>query len=90
TDSFYPFILNSQSSPYYAEHIYEDKNGNIWLRDHYNITRYNKETQSFKTYNSGDYGFRSVTMTMTEEGEPIFADASSLFAYHPEPDNFNR
>ena len=90
TDSFYPFILDSQSSPYYAEHIYEDKNGNIWLRDHYNITRYNKETQSFKTYNSGDYGFRSVTMTMTEEGEPIFADASSLFAYQPEPDNFNR
>ncbi|MDR1225028.1 MAG: response regulator [Tannerella sp.] len=90
TDSFYPFILESQSSPYFAEHVCEDKSGNLWLRDHFNITRYNRETRSFKTYHSGEYGFRSVTMTMTEEGTPVFADASSLYAYHPESDHFDR
>ncbi|MDR0393908.1 MAG: response regulator [Tannerella sp.] len=90
TGFFHPFIPDTQSAPYFAEQICEDKSGNIWLRDYFKITRYHKETNAFRTYHSDEYNFRSVTMTMTEEGIPVFADASALFVYDPESDDFDR
>ena len=90
TDSFHPFALDAQSSPYYAEQMYEDGNGVLWLRDHFHITRYDMKSKSFKTFHSDEYGFRSVTMTMTTDGVPVFADALSVFIYNPERENFDK
>ncbi|MDL2305650.1 response regulator [Bacteroides sp. OttesenSCG-928-D19] len=90
TDSFHPFHLDAQASPYYAEQIVEDGNGILWLRNHLTITRYDLKSKSFKTYPSDAYGFRSVTMTLTADGVPVFADALSVFVYNPERDDFDR
>ena len=79
TDSFHPFALDSQSEPYYAEHVYEDKNGSLWLRNHLNIVRYDTRNNSFKIFSSDEHGFRSVDMCIAETGQPVFADAASLF-----------
>lgn len=90
TGSFYPLMLDSQSTPHYAEQIYEDDNGNLWMRDYFRITRYNPATNNFKQFNTDDYNFRSVTMTLTERKKPVFADANSLFSFNAEHETFNR
>lgn len=90
TDMFHPFMLDSQSAPYYAEQVYEDNNGDLWLRSYFHITRYNPKNKSFKTFNSDEYHFRSVTMTMTERSIPVFADATSLFIYNRDNETFSQ
>jgi signal transduction histidine kinase/ligand-binding sensor domain-containing protein/DNA-binding response OmpR family regulator len=90
TGFFQPFMPDSHSSPFFAEQILEDRFGFLWLRDHQTIARYDRETQSLKSYHADEYRFRSVTMTMTEAGLPVFADASALYAYDPVTDDFDR
>ncbi|MDR2921204.1 MAG: response regulator [Tannerella sp.] len=91
TDAFHPFRLVEQAAtPYYADQIAEDNNGNLWFRAYSRITRYNPESKDFRVYPSEESGFHSVTMTMTEKGTPVFADASSLFTFNPDNEKFNK
>ncbi|MDR0697792.1 MAG: response regulator [Tannerella sp.] len=90
TDTFYPFRLDAQSPVYYSEQILEDREGNLWFRDYFNIMKYNFRTKTSSIYHFDDYNLHSVTVAMTEQGIPIFADAMSLFTYNPVIDKFNR
>jgi ligand-binding sensor domain-containing protein/signal transduction histidine kinase/DNA-binding response OmpR family regulator len=90
TDTFRPFRLDAQSPICYADHVLEDGDGNLWLRDYFNIMKYNPRTRSSRIYPAGDYDLFSVTVTMTEKGIPTFADALSLFIYNSETDRFNK
>jgi signal transduction histidine kinase/ligand-binding sensor domain-containing protein/DNA-binding response OmpR family regulator len=90
TDSFHPFAPDAQSPAFRANQIAEDKNGHLWLRNYAQITRYDALHKSFQVFNPEACGFHSTTMTMTTQGFPVFADASALFAYYPETENFNR
>lgn len=91
TDAFHPFKLVDQAATsYYADQITEDKSGNLWLRGYSHITRFNPESRNFRVYSSEELGFHSVTMTMTEKGIPVFADASSLYTFNPDTEKFNR
>ncbi|MDR2679967.1 MAG: response regulator [Tannerella sp.] len=89
-DAFRPFRLDAQSPVFFAEHVREDGEGNLWFRDYFSIMKYNPVTKSSSLYDSGDYGLFSVAVTVTEKGEPVFADALSLFSYNPELDKFNK
>ncbi|MDR2915044.1 MAG: response regulator [Tannerella sp.] len=86
--SFRSFIPDPQLSSYYADQICEDKNGNIWMRNSFHLLRYNAKDQSSKIFPSDKYKFTPLTMTITENGDPVFADTSSLFIYNPEAENF--
>ena len=90
SDSFYPLISENDSTPYYAQQVFEDKEGHIWLRDYSRITMYTPDDKSFKIFRSNEYRIRSVTMTMSEDGVPVFADATSVYVYKPDIENFSR
>ena len=90
TDKFHTFILDVQSSPYYADQIFEDKNGFLWMRDYSNITRYDPKNNSYKIFNYNETGLRSAVMDMTETGIPAFADAACLYIFDPKSEKFNR
>jgi len=90
TDLFHPFMLDPESGPYYADQIYEDDRGDLWLQSHHHITRYNTKDKSFRTFNTDEFNFRSVAMTMAEGGNPVFADATSLYSYNQDNQAFNK
>ncbi len=86
--SFRSFIPDPQLSNYYADQICGDKNGNLWMRNSSHILRYNVNDQSSKIYPSDKHQFTPLTITIAEDGNPVFADTSSLFVYNPEAENF--
>jgi ligand-binding sensor domain-containing protein/signal transduction histidine kinase/DNA-binding response OmpR family regulator len=90
SDAFHPLKLKPDINTTVFRGVNEDGFGNLWLREDNLIVRYSPSNNHTQLYTSAQYGFRSVAMTMTEEGVPLFADASSLYPYDYETDTFSR
>lgn len=90
TDTFHPFRLNPQQEHIdYFRHVKEDAHNNLWFISHERIVRYNTEDQSYKIYPGKDY-FHPNSITITEQGEPLFADGNAVYAYEKQNDSFSR
>ncbi|MGL4292956.1 MAG: two-component regulator propeller domain-containing protein [Bacteroidales bacterium] len=90
TDSIHAFLSEEAHKVEYFGQAYEDKKNNIWFRENNRILKYNRTTGQKQLYDAMEYGFRSVTMTMREEGIPVFADIIALYEYNPVSDSFTR
>lgn len=88
TDSFYPleYIPGELVEEVYWE-VCEDGQKNLWLRAIDRLVRYNPGNKEFRFYPSTEYFFPN-TMTIGENGVPIFANDSQLFVYRKETERF--
>lgn len=88
TDSFQPLHFSERNGkPEYFTDVKEDKQRNLWFIDYNRIARYSKDDRSFRIY-PGDKNFHPVTLTTTDEGQPLFANHNSLYSYSYETDKF--
>jgi len=91
TDTFHPLMLTSdQTNPDNFDEVQEDNRKNLWFREYNRIIKYNPTSNSTRIYSAEECGFHSLTMAMTQENIPVFADHSSLYFYKYENDSFTR
>lgn len=90
TDTFHPLRFSSgQSEPELFSAVTEDKDHQLWFIRHDRIVRYNPTDSSARTY-LAEKNFYPNLISLTGEGDPIFADNKALYAYKAETDNFVR
>lgn len=89
TDAFYPLKFTPENNnPEFFSNVEEDKYNNLWFRTYNRIVKYSPSNKNISVYPGNKY-FHSLCMTMTEEGNPLFANAANLYLYRPETDHFN-
>ncbi|WP_085536207.1 hybrid sensor histidine kinase/response regulator transcription factor [Massilibacteroides vaginae] len=90
TDTFTPFRLDpKQEHIEYFRHVKEDAQRNLWFISHQQIVRYSITDQTYKAYSANDY-FHPNAITITEEGNPLLTDGSSLYEYNKQTDSFSQ
>lgn len=88
SDSFRPFTFpTGNSSGEYFSMLAEDKKQNLWMASPGRIIKYSLPDSSFVAW-PPDQSFSPTAITITAAGEPLFADASSLYQYNPETGRF--
>lgn len=88
TDTFHPFRLSDgQNEPESFFGVTEDKDHRLWFVRNNRIVRYNPADKSARVYPSEKHFYPTI-VTLTREGEPLFADRHSLYTYKEEADNF--
>lgn len=88
TDTFHPFRLSSgQNEPESFSAVTEDKDHNLWFIGHNRIVRYQPANNNTRIF-PAEKAFYPSLITLTREGEPLFADRQALYTYKSETDNF--
>lgn len=90
TDSFTPFRLNpKQENIEYFRFVEEDNRKNLWFIDFGRIVSYSLTDKNFKIY-PAESSFNPRSITITDEGNPLFSDGSSLYEYNRQTDSFSK
>lgn len=90
TDTFHPFRLDpKQEQIDYFRQVREDGQKNLWFISHQRIVRYSLTDETYKIYPSNDY-FHPNTITITDEGNPLFSDGNALYEYNKQTDSFSK
>lgn len=90
TDTFHPFSFYAgQERIDVFRDIKEDFHKNLWFVNNDKIVRYSLVDKSFKVY-LPDTSFHALAITITEEGDPLFADFQALYHYNRQTDSFTR
>ena len=90
TETFHPFRLNPEQEQIdYFRYVKEDAWKNLWFISYERIVRYNLTDKSYKIYPGND-NFRASSITITEEGNPLFSDGYVIYEYNRQADAFSQ
>lgn len=90
TDTFMPLRLHPDSpATEQFQAVQEDGRHHLWLMEHNRIVKYAEANQQVRVYPAGDY-FHPTALTITQEGQPLFADNRNLYLYNEANDTFTR
>ncbi|MDD4515932.1 hybrid sensor histidine kinase/response regulator transcription factor [Massilibacteroides sp.] len=90
TETFHPFqLIPEQEHIEYFRHVKEDAYKNLWFITHNRIVRYSLIDKSHTVYPANEY-FSPRSITITDEGLPLFSDGNTLYEYNKQTDSFTK
>lgn len=88
TDTFQPLaFIPGQIIRDIFHTITEDNQQNLWFASYNRIVRFNPVSGEIIEYPASQY-FHPITMNITSQGVPFFADIHSIYIYKPNTDRF--
>lgn len=88
TDAFYPLSFSEGlDAPEYFSAAREDSRQNLWFIEYNRIVKYPLASRTPHMYPEGA-DMHPIALTITEEGNPLFASRSTLYFYKAETDKF--